>query len=196
MPIGWWAQSRYGRPAGKKTFRLQYICETLTCDRGGYGEDDSVLDATLSQRLWGYPELVDRFFIYVRPTLAPIRKRNIEINKKIEEELRKRKAAGGDHLDTGDAGDDAVKQWMDMHSVPDILAIYVKISPSLDTEDIDFGELGEPAETHVEPRRSYSHASGPMNRLRDMARHVRRLFTKHWPSRGYRWHKRTIEAKP
>lgn len=180
MPIGWWAQSRYGRPAGKKTFSLQYICETLTCDRGGYGEDDSVLDATLSQRLWGYPELVDRFFIDVRPTLAPIRKRNIEINKKVEEELRKRKAAGGDHLD---AGDDAVKQWMGMHSVPDILAIYVKISPSPDTEDIDIGELVEPAETHVEPRRSFSH--GPMKRLRDMARDARRSFAKHWPSRGY-----------
>lgn len=176
MPIGWWVQSRYGRPAGKKTFSLQYICETLTCDRGGYGEDDSVLDATLSQRLWGYPELVDRFFIYVRPALAPIRKRNIEINKKIEEELRKRKA-GGDHLATGDAGDDAVQQWVNMHSVPDILAIYVKISPSPDTEDIDIGELVEPTETHVEPRQGYSH--GPMKHLRNMARYMRRLFPKH-----------------
>lgn len=141
-----------------------------------------MLNIVLSSLLWGYPELVDRFFIYVRPALAPIRKRNIEIIKQVEEELRKRKAAGGDHLDTGDAGDDAVKQWMDMHSVPDILAVYVKISPSPDTEDIDIGELVEPVETHVEPRRGHSH--GPMKHLRNMARYMRRLFPKHWPSRG------------
>lgn len=142
-----------------------------------------MLNSVLSSLLWGYPELVDRFYIYVRPALVPIRKRNIEIIKQVEEELRKRKAAGGDHLDAGDAGDNAVTQWMGMHTVPDILAVYVKISPSPDTEDIDIGELVEPAETHVEPRRSFSH--GPMKRLRDMARDARRSFAKHWPSRGY-----------